>query len=184
MTQPINLFRKVPLSNGGFALVDAEDYDRIKHLPWHQHKRYAVYSTTHADGKRENGRLHRIIMKAPKGTLVDHKNGNRLDCRKDNLRLCNEAGNARNAGKRKDNTSGFKGVTFHKDTGKWQAAIRAGGNPKYLGLFDTPEAAAKVYDTACVKHHGEFAKNNQIICTTQIRNQAAIPPEQEIDTPL
>jgi len=161
MSASDRLFSKVLLSNGGFAIVDEEDYDRIKHLPWHQHKGYAVYSTTHAGGKRESGRLHRIIMNAPKGVLVDHKDGNRLDCRKDNLRLCDDLGNARNAAKRKDNTSGFKGVTLHKDTGKWQASIQINtGIPKYLGLFKTPEEAAAVYDAACLKYHGEFAKPN------------------------
>lgn len=150
----------VPLVNGGWTVIDAEDFSKISGLTWFQHKGYALYYIRDENGSRTQGRLHRLILESPKGVLVDHINGNPLDNRKANLRLCNDTGNARNASKRKDNTSGFKGVTLHKDTGKWQASIRANGNPKYLGLFDTPEEAAKVYDAACLEHHGEFAKPN------------------------
>lgn len=153
----------VPLVNGGWTIIDADDFSKISRLVWFQHNGYALYYIRDENGSRTQGRLHRLILSSPKGVLVDHINGNPLDNRKRNLRLCNDTGNARNANKRKDNTSGFKGVTFHKDTGKWQASIRANGNPKYLGLFDTKEEAAKIYDAACLEYHGEFAKNNQAL---------------------
>ena len=115
---------------------------------------YAMFSGT-KDGFH-NKLLHRIIMDAPDDKMVDHINGNPLDNRRENLRLCSNQENNRNKGKKSDNTSGFKGVSWSKQTGKWLANITVDGKSKYLGYFDDKLKAYEAYCTACEKYHGDF----------------------------
>ena len=91
---------------------------------------------------------------------VDHKNGNKLDNRRDNLRLATRTQNQYNRGKNANNTSGYKGVTVSPDKCKWVARIRIDGVRQNLGTFDTKEEAALMYDIAAKKYQGEFAKLN------------------------
>lgn len=88
---------------------------------------------------------------------IDHINGRRDDNRLCNLRLATRSENTRNAKRRSDNTSGFKGVGFHKAQGKWRARIKIDGRRKDLGRFDTPEEAHAAYCKAAAELHGEFA---------------------------
>ena len=100
--------------------------------------------------------LHREVMGAPPGMLVDHVNGNTLDNRRCNLRVATHGQNLAN---RKAITakSGFKGAFWAKWAGRWYSSIGVNGRVIRLGYFDTPEAAALAYDEAARKHHGEFA---------------------------
>ena len=116
---------------------------------------YVLFSSR-KDGLN-NKRLHRIIMNAPDHLQVDHINGDPLDNRKENLRLCNGSENQRNIGKQSNNTSGFKGVSWHKNHGKWYAQIMVDGKLKYLGSFDDPQIAYQAYCQAATKYHGDFA---------------------------
>jgi hypothetical protein len=105
---------------------------------------------------------HRLIWlwvhgKWPEGE-IDHANGDPDDNRISNLREANRSENTRNSRLRKDNKSGFKGVTRHKRTGKWYASIRMNGKPKSLGYFDAPESAHAAYCAAAAKHYGQFAR--------------------------
>jgi len=102
--------------------------------------------------------MHRLIMNAQPGEQVDHINHNTLDNRKPELRLCTKSQNQHNVGKRQDNTSGFKGVTWHKRDQKWQARIMKSGKDKHLGNFDTPELAYEAYCRAAAELHGQFAR--------------------------
>ncbi len=112
-----------------------------------------------------NGRLtpgHRIAFALHFGrwpsAQIDHKNGDRADNRIANLREATAAENARNARTRHDNKSGIKGVCWHKDTGKWHASISVNGRQRYLGVFETKQAAADVRQRAAGELHGEFAR--------------------------
>lgn len=104
--------------------------------------------------------LHRLIMTPAPGELVDHINGNKLDCRRSNLRIVTNAQNLWNRGITAHNTSGYKGVTYCSDTGRWRAEIRVNRKRIHLGRFDHPEEAAKAYDDAARKHHGRYCRTN------------------------
>lgn len=100
--------------------------------------------------------LHRELIDCPKGLCVDHVNGNPLDNRMSNLRVCTLSENQHNQGRNSRNTSGFKGVDFHK--GSWRARIKLRGVRKELGHFPTPELAYEAYCKAAEILHGEFRR--------------------------
>lgn len=89
---------------------------------------------------------------------IDHRDGDKQNNIFSNLRDATDSQNMHNQGKRRHNTSGFKGVTYNRNASKWLAQIKINWKNKYLGLFDTPEDAHKAYCEAAQKHHGEFAR--------------------------
>ena len=105
-------------------------------------------------------RAHRLAFLYMTGAWpkeqVDHINGNRIDNRWCNLREATQTENQFNVAIRKDNTSGYKGVSLHKRTGKWAARCGINNKDKWLGIFDTPELAAKAYQEFAKKHHKQF----------------------------
>lgn len=121
----------------------------------------AIDSIGYLRVKRERKRLHRILLEPiPKGLMVDHINNNKLDNRLSNLRLVTHAQNMMNTKIKKHNSSGFKGVYLCKQTNRWRAEIRAHNRAIKIGRFDTKFEAAKAYDLAALKYHGEFASLN------------------------
>lgn len=108
-------------------------------------------------------RLHRMILERiigrelVKGEIPDHINGDTLDNRRENLRLATYSQNGMNAGKHKNNQSGYKGVSYDGRVNKWRARIQVNGKEKWLGLFDNPEDAYKAYCEAAKLYHGEFS---------------------------
>ena len=159
-------FRRIPLTQGKYAIVDPDDYERLSRHKWHlQRKRQTLYAVRQAKGhERTNGQIvwmHRSILPPPEGMCVDHINNNGLDNRKANLRLATPAQNARNRRKTAVKTSSkYKGVSYHAGQRKWCASIRVNGQYKYFGLFQNEIEAAKAYDEAARKHHKEFAVLN------------------------
>ncbi|MCD1264056.1 hypothetical protein B5M44_04210 [Shinella sumterensis] len=105
---------------------------------------------------------HRLAFLYMTGTIpevfIDHKNRNRSDNRWDNLRVATNSQNQMNTDMKSNNTSGFKGVSWHKAEGKWRADIRIGGAKVCLGYFDKSEEAHEAYLKAVEEHHGEFAR--------------------------
>lgn len=137
-------------------IIDDEDYNKIKKYKWYVYKNNNCFYTI--SETKPGIRMHRLIMSAKKGQIVDHINRNGLDNRKCNLRLCSIAENSRNKKKPKTNTSGYKGVSFKKSHNKWQATIKVNKKIKHLGYFDNPKKAYHAYCKAAKKYHGEFAR--------------------------
>lgn len=109
--------------------------------------------------------LHRLIIGAGSGDLVDHINRNPLDNRTANLRLATRSQNAANRGadrRRNGTTSRHKGVSFNKARGKWCAYIHVDGKTRSLGRFEAEDDAARAYNKAAVEAWGEFARLNDI----------------------
>lgn len=153
--------KQIQLSRGMCALVDDEDFERLASHVWHvgcsARPWYAARNSPRGQGKRHKIFMHRELAKAQKGDIVDHINGNSLDNRRCNLRLCDASENARNIAMRKDNRNGFKGVIQRGQF--WAARIGAGGCLS-LGVFNTAEDAAHAYDNAATMLFGEFARLN------------------------
>lgn len=152
--------RAIPLTRGQFATVDEADFEAITALTWYAGKNGYAACDLRRDGKRIRLTMHRYLLNAPAGSYVDHINGNKLDNRRENLRLCTNQENLRNAGRSKANTSGFKGVSYDKPRDKWAAYICPNGSKIFLGRFANAEAAARAYDEAALKYHGDFARLN------------------------
>ncbi|MHA1712598.1 MAG: AP2 domain-containing protein [Candidatus Ranarchaeia archaeon] len=161
--------KKIPLRNGKFALVDNEDYPRLSKYKWYLSDGYAIRTIRINGLYGDNGKVKQIFIKMSRSILglinedprdVDHRDRIRLNNQKYNLRACTRAENMRNKGLNKRNTSGYKGVSRHKATNKWLASIKAGRKQIYLGLFSCRIDAAKAYDEAAKKYHGEFASLN------------------------
>lgn len=145
----------ITLSKGYEAIVDDEDYENVAKYKWSFSHGYAVRTK---DKKRIY--LHRYITKAPKGKLVDHINGDGLNCTRANMRLCTQSQNLLNRGKQKNNTSGYKGVCWAKNERKWIAHIQMDGKRKTLGYCATKLDAAKMYNEYALQ--SKFVKLNEV----------------------
>jgi hypothetical protein len=151
---------------GGSVLLSLCDYDTVARLHWHAiaDKFGNSYARAHVPGSGKRGKtilMHRLIMGAGRGQIVDHQDGNGLNNSRENLRLCTTAENIRNQKPHRTgkHSSKLKGVT-PTGRGTWRAQIMANYKKKNLGVFPTPEAAALAYDEAAAELHGEFARLN------------------------
>jgi hypothetical protein len=145
---------------GYSVLIDDDMAPMVLARKWHVSDRkrgiYFATSILFPDGKRRDVKLHRFIMECPPGLLVDHRNGDHLDCRRENLRVCTIAENTRNEPMLKTNTTGYRGVSFHKRRGKYRAYIKFNNRYIHLGYFETLEAAAEKYKKTAKELFGEF----------------------------
>lgn len=148
--------------NKGIALIDNEDFESVNEFRWHINDSGYAISSAPFKGKNRNIRMHRLILGAKVGKYTDHINGNKLDNRRSNLRVCTNAQNMRNIPPKKQNSSGFKGVTWQVDILRWRAQIKVDYKNKYLGVFKVKEEAAKAYNKAAREYFGEFAWLNII----------------------
>ena len=146
--------RRIPLSRGLFATVDAADYEELSKYRWHAtcSGGSKVYAVCHKDGKSLS--MHRMILKPPKGYLVDHIDHNPLNNRRCNLRVCTQEQNMVNRGP-KGGSSRFVGVS--RCGKKWRAGIIWRGEYFHLGLFEDEVEAAKARDRKAYELHGPYA---------------------------
>jgi aspartyl aminopeptidase len=153
--------KELILTQGKVALVDDEDFDELSKNKWSAHwgrgKWYAIRN------KRINGKcniiyLHRQIMKTPVNLIVDHKDGNGLNCQKCNMRNCTQSQNMMNSYCKRQN----KGTSMNWCKTKYTAQINIEGRQIYLGSFNTEVEAAEAYNKAAVIYFGEFARLNAV----------------------
>ena len=164
MSYVLGIVRRVPLSRGRFALVDAEDFRRVMKKKWSLQHSESGHLYAHTTYRKANGRwskllLHRFILHAPAGVLVDHKNRDGLDCSRANLRFATYSQNAGNSVSSRG-SSRFKGVSWARRDCVWAAHIRVANRPVWLGCFSSEHEAALAYDAAARQHFGEFARTN------------------------
>src|ERR1700749_2748856 len=156
--------RKIQLTRGFYTYVDDEDFEVLSQWKWYAQipDRWKVNAARRGRvaGKLTTITMHRQILDAPRGILVDHRDGNGSNNGRLNLRLCDHAGNARNSRSRVSKT-GFRGVTFLKGrTSPWRASLKVNGRIRYVGCCRSDEEAARAYDVAAIDLHGEFASLN------------------------
>ena len=187
-------FRRIPLTQGKFAIVDPADYEKLARYKWfavgYERSFYAMRMVKAKAGrvkppirklrgkppmrklwgkppmrklwgKQKSVRMHRAVLDVPAGKFIDHINHNGLDNRKANLRIVTRRENSWNKRKQRGNySSQYKGVTWLKRTGKWQARIVCRGTSIFIGQFDDEEAAARAYDARAAELFGEYAALN------------------------
>lgn len=143
------------------SIINSEDYSRVSEIPWYKDSNGYVSKNLYVGNQKwEKLSLHRMVLGAEKGQIVDHINGNRLDNRRSNLRFATSLENARNARINSRNTSGYKGVS--ERNGRFEAYIRNHGTLEHLGTYEDLEDAAKAYNVKAVEYFGEFARLNEV----------------------
>ena len=157
-------YRRIPLSGGrAYALVSPSDYDRLMQSKWHATSRgYAARTVYGDDGRKTTTWMHREIMGAPADRQVDHVNGDTLDNRRENLRICTARQNQANKRPSRYATSTYKGVSKIRTSRRnpWKADITIHGKSHYIGIFPTEVEAARAYDAVARTVHGDFARLN------------------------
>lgn len=153
--------------SGVSFLFDLEDYDRIS---WHS---WCLSESGYIHG-RENGKtvkMHRCLLNCPEGFVVDHINQNKLDNRKQNLRISTVKQNNANKTYMSNNRSGKIGVYWNRRKRFWTAQIKHDGKNTYIGSFKSYEAAVEARIAAEYKYFGESATHNaQLQITSRERN--------------
>ena len=153
-------FRRIALAQGKYAIVDPEDYERLSKYKWRVcFSRYTYYAqrAVRVGKKWTSVMMHREIIKVGDDMVVDHINHNGLDNRKANLRAATIAQNAWN---RRRSKSRFMGMRWDKQMRRWQVVVSHQGKREHIGYFDDKIKAARAYDRAARKYHGEFAVLN------------------------
>jgi hypothetical protein len=155
---------EIRLTQGRVAVVDEQDFAGLSALKWMAScKRGKWYACrfVRSNGQRKPEYMARVILAAPPDRFVDHINGDTLDNRRANLRLCTHAENQRNRHDRRS-ASGFRGVRRidRNPRRPWVAEIQVLGRKRHLGYFESAEAAACAYDAAAAEHFGAFASPN------------------------
>jgi len=151
--------QEIQLSNGGVAIIDDVDIDKVTGHTWRRDKEgYATTMITLQKGKHRPQRLHRVIMECVPGDgkIVDHCNFDRLDCRKENLRMATKRQNQQHQRGNAGSVSCYKGVSKCTTSGRWRARIGS----RHIGSYRSEIDAAHAYDQQAILEHGEFAYLN------------------------
>lgn len=149
-------------------LFDESDRELVEQHSWRIFKKiggnvyYAVTTVTNPNGVRSILFMHRLLLNPPKGSPIDHIDGNGLNNSRANIRVCTSAQNSFNRGKNKTSKKKFKGVYFHVKRRKYSARLGFNGSEIFLGYFTTEEEAALAYNKAALTYFGEFVRLNVI----------------------
>lgn len=161
--------KSIVLTMGQVALVDDDDYEWLSQWKWQAMRVkgggfYACRAHRPTKSRRDDKRvlMHRQIMDAADSVEVDHASLNKLDNRRQNLRVCTRSQNNWNLPVASHNTSGYKGVSWYSRRGVWEAYIGTHGRREKLGYFKSKVSAAIAYNIAAVQLHGEFARLNDV----------------------
>ncbi len=161
--------KKIPLTQGKFAIVNDEDFEEVSKYKWHAIKSpctyYAQTSVHLGKGKDnkykiKNISMHRFILIPEQSEDVDHRDGNGLNNTRGNLRTCTNSQNHANMKPQRGGTSKYKGVCWYKTRGKWVTKIMFNYKNKTLGYYTNEIEAAKAYDQKAKELFGEFARTN------------------------
>lgn len=161
---------QIPLTKDRYATVDVADFEWLNQWKWcYSASGYAVRTEHLGPNPNKKGKylqrgvyMHCLIANSPNGTDTDHKDGDRLNNKRSNLRICTHRENNSNQKLRKNNTTGYKGVHWYSARNKWQASICVNYKPIHLGYFKSVVEAASAYNKAALKYFGEFSKLNNI----------------------
>ena len=153
--------KTIKLTQNKVALIDDEDFERVNQFNWHVSKQRGYWRARRNirfKGKQTTLLMTRYILNVTGPKLdVDHINGKTLDNRRSNLRICTNAQNIQISKKRKNCSSIYKGICWHKPTKKWMARIFINHKSIHLGLYNNEKTAFKIYCKAAMKYYGEFA---------------------------
>lgn len=149
--------KKILLTKGKFALVDDRDFEFLNQWRWQYTRNSRGYGYAMRSEKGRTIRMHRQILKAKVGDIIDHRNGNGLDNQRENIRFCSRSQNAMNRKIQKNNTSLVPGVWFKKKNKSWEVGIKINRKYVYLGLFKEKKEAIRVRLQAVRKYFGDFA---------------------------
>lgn len=150
--------KKIPLTKGKFVIVDETDFNDLNQHKWCLHS--LGYAVRRSDGQYLL--MHRVILGVEPGINVDHIDGDKLNNRRMNLRLCNQSQNCANRRLNRNNTSGYKGVVWVPRLKKFQAQIQVNRVNYRLGCHVTAEQAAIAYNKAAKKYFGDFSLLNKL----------------------
>lgn len=151
----------VTLTSGCEAIIDVSDVGLVSEFNWYTRKsRKTMYAAKNIYGSRSSIGLHRFLLGDPKGLEVDHIDMNGLNNRRENLRVATRKQNAANTKTPKNNTSGYKGVSWSNGAKKWAAQICVDGKNIKLGTFSDPKDAYLAYCDAVCRYRGEFGRTS------------------------
>lgn len=150
--------KQILLTQGYFALVDDEDFDRINQHKWYYNHGYAVRKPSQLNGKRKGQIwMHREIMPPPKNKCIDHISGDMLNNQKHNLRICTLAQNQWNSKVQKNSSTGIKNVSWYTQVQAYRVFMRVDGKLKCFGMFkDIKDAEEKANEVRKIR--GEYNK--------------------------
>lgn len=153
--------KRIPLTQGKFALVDDDMHPFLNRHKWYCSHGYAA-RMERRHGRRRVMMMHHRILPQRVDCDVDHINGNTLDNRRVNLRYATRSQNNANRHARSKGSSSYKGVCWRPIPRRWKAYIKKDGQQIHLGYFSTQEDAARAYNKAALRLFGEYARLNEV----------------------
>jgi hypothetical protein len=155
------IMKYIELTQGKRAIVDDADFAELNKYRWHAFKNGKTwYARRHPENTSRGVKcifMHNVLLLPKDGLFCDHRYHNGLDNRRKNLRECTKAENNWNAGIRIDNSSGYKGVSWHKGNKRWRARIHLDKKEIHIGTFESRVEAARAYDKKATELFGSFA---------------------------